>query len=132
MVVPDFPSIREAINSGERTFSDFLRLLDKADKFKSWLQRTNPDAGLVQSYHKAATEQTWADKLPTKATRFFIATGMGLALEAVAPTGLSTIAGVGIGALDALYLDRFIKGWRPNHFIEAQYKDFVAGDRRKL
>jgi len=38
---------------------------------------------------------------------------------------------MGVGALDALYLDRFIKGWRPNHFIEGQYKDFVSGDRKK-
>jgi hypothetical protein len=34
IIVPDFPSIRETLNHGGRTFAEFLTLLDKAEKFK--------------------------------------------------------------------------------------------------
>jgi hypothetical protein len=127
MVVPAFPSIREVINAGERSFSDFLVLLDQVDKFKSWLQKSNPDVGLVQNYHHAATEHTWADKIPTKATRFCVAAGLGLAIEALAPSGFGAAAALSVHGLDALYLDRLIKGWRPNQFIEGPYTEFVTG-----
>lgn len=129
LIVPDFPTIRERINEGGTSVSDLMKLLDQAEKFKAWLHSANPDERLVYNYHRAATQATWADKLPTKATRFAVATGIGIALEAYVPTGVGTVGGLGIGALDSFYLDRFIKGWRPNQFIEGPYKDFVAGKK---
>jgi hypothetical protein len=125
MACPHFPSIGLAINSGERTIPEFLKLLDEAQKFRGWLHGANPDSEIVASYIKAATEKTWADKLPTKTTRWVLATAIGAASEVVLPTGIGAFTGAGAGALDALYLDRFIKGWRPNHFIEGPYKEFV-------
>jgi hypothetical protein len=123
----DFPRIVEAINAGDRTVSEFLKLLDQAEKFKEWLSRINPDEGLIRNYYKAATEKTWADKLPTKSVRFAISTGLGMIADTILPTGLGTIAGLSAGAADTLYLDRLIKGWRPNQFIEGPYLDFVRG-----
>jgi amino acid transporter len=128
VVLPDFPSIRETINSGERTISEFLKLLDQAQQFRGWLQAANPDRELLASYLRAATQSTWADNLPTKGARFAIITGMGMAVDTLLPTGLGTAAGVGLGAADALLLDKFIKGWRPNHFIEGPYKSFVKAE----
>jgi hypothetical protein len=125
----DFPLIREAINSGDRSITDFLKLLDQAEKFRSWLGRENPDSELLANYVRVATGQTWADRLPTKTVRWAVATGIGLAVDAALPTGLGTAAGVSVGALDAFYLDRFIKGWRPSHFIEGPYKEFVSARR---
>jgi hypothetical protein len=125
MACPNFPSIGAAINSGERTILEFLKLLDEAQRFRDWLHGANPDAEIVASYVKAATERTWADKLPAKTTRWALATAIGAASEMVLPTGIGAVTGAGIGALDALYLDRFIQGWRPNHFIEGPYKEFV-------
>ena len=125
----NFPSIREAINSGDRSMSDFLRLLDKADRFKEWLGDINPDEGLVRSYIKRTTEDTWAEKLPTKATRFTIATGLGVAIEAVAPSGLGLAAGITLAAADQFYLDKLIKGWRPNQFIEGPLREFTRETR---
>lgn len=127
LIVPDFPTIRERINEGGASMADFMKLLDQADRFKIWLRTTNPDEGLIQSYYRAATEKTWAEKLPTKVTRFAIATGIGVAVDALSSTGVGLLGGLGVGALDAFYLDRFIKGWRPNQFIEGPYKDFATG-----
>jgi hypothetical protein len=125
VVAPDFPTIGEALNSGQRSFAEFLVLLDKAAKFKEWIQKTNPDAGLIREYHKAVTATTWADRLGPKSARFAVATGLGMLADMVAPTGLGTAAGVAIGAADALLLDRLIKGWRPNQFINDKYQPFV-------
>jgi hypothetical protein len=44
------------------------------------------------------------------------------------PTGLGTAAGVSVGIADTFYLDRLIKGWRPNLFIEGPYKTFVSAE----
>jgi len=125
LIIPDFPSIRETLNEGRRTFGEFLTLLDQADKFKSFIQKTNPDVGLVHEYHRSATASTWADKLPSKSIRFAVATALGVAADAIFPTGLGTTIGITIGGADSLFGDRLIKGWRPNHFIAGPYRKFV-------
>lgn len=131
-VLPDVPTIREAINSGTRTISDFLRLLDSAERFRNWLQDTNSDVGLIRNYYKSATEKTWADKLPTKSVRFVCATGLGVLTDLAMPTGWGTASGVAIGGIDSLYLDRLIKGWRPNQFIEGPYRSFVSQSQVRM
>jgi hypothetical protein len=126
VVVPELPTVREAINSRQHTVRDFIILLDRADKFKTWLSRENPDATLLQSYLQAATAKTWADKLPCKSIRFSIAGGIGLAAELFVPTGLSTLAGLAVGAFDSLLLDKVLHVWRPNQFIEGPYREFLS------
>lgn len=121
----DMRAIREAINSGERSFSDFLEVLDDAKKFKDWLKGAHPEVGLIKEYHAAATGKTWADKLPAKSIRFAFFTGAGVFTELVAPTGLGTAAGLGLGAADTFLLDSVIKGWRPSQFVEGGLRDFT-------
>jgi hypothetical protein len=104
---------------------EFLKLLDQAAKFRDWLRAENPCRELLASYVKAATEKTWADALPTKTTRWAVVTGFGVAVDIAFPTGLGTLAGIAVGALDTFFLDKLIQGWRPNHFIEGAYKEFV-------
>ncbi|WP_439402137.1 hypothetical protein ACNJYA_04810 [Bradyrhizobium sp. DASA03068] len=130
LVVPEFPTLRETINSGTRSFKEFLELLDRADKFKGWIQKANPDAGLIQSYHRAATEATWAEKIPSRSVRFVVATTLGLAAEAIAPSGIGAGLGLTVGAMDSLFLDRLIKGWRPNQFVTGPLTDFLRGPPR--
>lgn len=122
VTLPGFPSIRDAMNSGERSVSEFLRLLDKAEKFREWLRKENPDRELLAGYVRAATEDTWADTLPTRTARWAIFTAAGAAVDPL----LGTAAGAAIGAFDTFVVDRFLKGWRPSHFIEGPYKEFVT------
>jgi hypothetical protein len=131
LACPRFPSIAEVINSGERTIPEFLRLLDGAQRFRHWLHEQSPDEEIIANYVKAAIENTWADRLPAKTTRWAIATVLGAASEAVLPTGIGATTGFAVGALDALYLDRFIKGWRPNHFIEGPFREFTERQSRR-
>jgi hypothetical protein len=123
VVVPDFPTIAEAINSNERSFAEFLKLLDEAEKFKKWLHETNPDVGLIQSYYQEVSKRSWVEKLPGKGIRFLVAAGVGLGASAASgPAG-----GLGVGAANTFFLDRLLKGWRPNRFVEGPYKRFVSG-----
>ena len=117
LVLADCPSIRDAIDSGERSFADFLKVLDKAQKFKAWLTKANPDQKLVSQYIEALKADTWADKAPVKALRYLFSLGTGYA----DPTG-----GMVSGAADAFLLDRFVKGWRPNHFVDDRLKPFLS------
>lgn len=117
IILPDYPSVREVIDSGERSFTEFLKLLDKAQKFKAWLAKANPDQKLVSQYIEALKADTWTEKTPIKTLRYVVSLGAGL----VDPT-LGVIAGVA----DAFILDRYLKGWRPNHFVDSRLKPFVA------
>lgn len=117
LVLADFPSIRDVIDSGERSFAEFLKVLDKAQKFKAWLAKANPDQKLVSQYIDALKADTWADKAPVKALRYLFSLGTGYA----DPTG-----GMLSGAADAFLLDRLVKGWRPNHFVDDRLKPFLS------
>jgi len=66
IVIQDGPTIREALNSGERTFDEFLLLLDKSQRFREWAQKVNPDEKLVKAYFQEVTSEGWMNKLPSK------------------------------------------------------------------
>jgi hypothetical protein len=121
LVVPNFPTIREALNSGERSFWDFVQFLPKADRFKKFLTEANPDEGLVKSYQDEVTRKSWVETLPGKSIRFIVAAGTGLAASSV----VGPVGGLAVGAMNTFILDRLLKGWRPNRFIQGPYKRFV-------
>ena len=116
LVLADYPSIRDVIDSGERSFPEFLKLLDKAQKFKTWLAKSNPDQKLISQYIEALKSDTWVDKAPVKGLRYLFSLCTGLA----DPT-----AGIASGAADAFLLDKLLKGWRPNHFVDDRLKPFL-------
>lgn len=119
LVLPDCPSVRDVIDSRERSFAEFLKVLDRAQKFKAWLAKANPDQNLVSEYIEAMKADTWADKIPVKVLRYLFSLGTGCA----DPTG-----GMVSGAADTFLLDRFMKGWRPNHFIDDRLKPFLCSE----
>jgi hypothetical protein len=121
-------AVREAINSGERSFADFIELLSRADRFKKWLGDRNPDGTLLEEYYRAVTAYSWIEKLPTKSLRFVFTTAGGVAADLFLPTGgLGMAVGAGLGAVDSLLLDRLLKGWKPNQFVEGEGREFTSG-----
>jgi hypothetical protein len=120
------PDIRATVNSGAKNFSDVMRLLDSAQEFKRWIQDQPEDADLRKEYCRAISHVGWADSLQTKSIRWavFAAANIALGLATTPMTGV--ISGLGLSVLDSLLLDKIIKGWRPNQFIEAELKSFVA------
>jgi hypothetical protein len=119
----DARAIREAINSGEHTFDEFMSVLDKATRFKEWLRATNPDGLLLDEYYKSVMAETWLNELPAKTVRFFLALGIGAVIEALFPSGLGATTGIALEAADHLLLDQLLRGWRPNQFVEGPLQD---------
>jgi hypothetical protein len=121
-------NIAGAINAKERSLEEFFGLLDKANKFKDWLRNKNPDESLLSEYHEAVTRETWLDRLPTKGMRWVITTGLGVAVETFFPTGAAIIAAQGVSLVDATVLDRIVKGWKPNQFVNGPLSKFVRSE----
>jgi hypothetical protein len=126
-VIGDSSSVREAVNSGARNFSDVMRLLESAQQFKDWIQDRPDDADLRREYCRSISHVDWADLLPTKSIRWsiFAAANIALGLSTTPIAGI--VGGLGLSALDSLLLDKIIKGWRPNQFIEGDLRTFVQG-----
>jgi hypothetical protein len=123
-------SIKEAVNSGVVPFSEILRLLDSADKFREWIRKQPPDANLLTEYYQAVISETWADRLPTKTVRWGLFTGTGVALDVALTGGIGTAIGVAVSALDAFVIDKMIQGWKPHHFIERELKPVLLTESK--
>lgn len=116
MIIPEGRSVREVVNADERSFGDFLILLDKSQKFRDWVSGVNPDEKLVRAYMQDVTSKGWINKLPTKTLRYILGDLVGL---------VEPIAGAAISAADSFLLEKILGGWRPNHFVEKKLRPFV-------
>ncbi len=117
IVISEGPSLRDVINSGERTFDEFLTLLDKSQRFREWAKGVNPDEKLVKEYWSEVAAEGWINKLPNKILRYMIGTVVG----AVA----TPLPGLAISVADNFLLEKILGGWRPSHFVERTLKPFI-------
>lgn len=117
-VLTDCYSIGEAFVQGHITKVELLKLFDKADKFRNWLGKVSDDKNIIGEYHRAVTEKTFADKLPTKAVRFALFEAIGIGLDLAGAAGVGTAIATGLSAIDAFYIDKIIGGWKPNQFVD--------------
>ena len=115
IVLTDYPTLKEVINSKERSFSEFEKLLEKSDKFRRSVHQMSPDANLVGEYFRETMREGWISSLPAKGVRFVVGLGIG----AVDP-----IAGAAFSGADTFLLDK-LKGWRPSHFVDGKLKPFL-------
>ncbi len=116
VALPDYPSIRETIDSGQRTFKDFLLLLDRATRFKEWLKTAAVDEGLLRSYIEAIKKEGWIQSVPAKTVRYLFTA----ALEQQNP-----ILGTAAALADGFIVEKLLGGWRPNHFVENRLGPFL-------
>ena len=124
-------TIAETINSGERSFKDLLPVLDEASKWREWLKGKPNDASLVKEYYQAIVKQTWADKLPTRVTRWCVFAGLGAGVDLLGAGGLGTVVGVALSAFDATIVGKILSGWKPHHFVEGSLRSFVASKAKQ-
>jgi hypothetical protein len=124
-VVDDSRAIAEAVRSRKRTFPEVLNLVQKAQPFKEWLREQDQSADLCKQYCREVSRLEWADKLPTKSVRWLLVNAAGLTASTMASPAAGIPASIGIAAADGFLLDKVLKGWRPNHFIEGQLRDFI-------
>jgi hypothetical protein len=115
-------AIREAVNAGRVTFYEVLALLKSADKFRHWVAGVPDDKDLKAAYYQEVVKDSKFEKLPVKTSRWACFTAAGLGIDFLGAGGLGTAAGVALGAADTFLLDKWIAGWKPNHFIEGDFK----------
>jgi hypothetical protein len=127
-VVDEVPSIRDVVNSGKRNFRDVIRLVQQADKFKEWLRKQGGTEDLRDAYCKEVSHLDWADKLPPKSLRFLMMTAAGLVVGAVASPVVGAAVTTALSASDTFLLDKLLKGWKPNQFIEGPLKQFLKDE----
>lgn len=119
IVVSTVPSLREVINSKERSFDEFLKMLDKSQRFREWAKGVNPDEKLVKEYLNEVTSEGWIDKLPSKVLRYLVGTVIG---------AIEPLSGHAVSIADSFLLDKILGGWRPSHFVERTLKPFMESD----
>ncbi|MGF6504666.1 hypothetical protein [Paraburkholderia sp. 32] len=118
VLLPNAPSLCEAIDSGERSIEDFFRLLDKGDRFRNWLGAANPDENLVHAYIRDIAAEPWTQGIAVKSIRYALTTALGLA-----GLGIGVVSGIA----DTFVIDKLLSGWRPNHFVDKNLLPFVRG-----
>lgn len=119
ITIPNCPSIREIINSGERSFDEFLALLEQSNKFREWVHGVNPDEKIASAYLNEITSQTWVNKGPTKVLRYILSTAVG---------AIEPISGAAFSAADSFILEKFAGGWHPSHFVSKKLKPFLSSE----
>jgi hypothetical protein len=125
-VVDDSRAIAQVVENRERTFSDVLELVQKAQRFKDWLRKQDQSADLCKEYCREVSRLDWAERLPPKSLRWLMVNAAGLTASTLASPVVGAAASVGIAAADGFLLDKILKGWRPNQFIEGPLKHFIG------
>jgi hypothetical protein len=118
VLLPDAPSLSEAVDAGERSIEDFFRLLDKGGRFKNWLGAVNPDDNLVHAYIRDVTSEPWTQGIAVKTLRYALTTALGF---------VGPVSGAVSGIADSFVVDKLLSGWRPNHFVVKNLSPFVYG-----
>jgi hypothetical protein len=125
-VLEDGRSIGEAVNSGSRNMADVLLLVEKARKFKEWVRNQPEDTTLREEYCKELMKLSWADELPAKRIRWALFAAASTSIGLLASPEVGAATGLVLSASDTFLVDRLIKGWRPNHFVQGPLRDFIS------
>lgn len=120
--------IRIMLDSGEMTFREFIDIYEEGQKFRSWIKALPDDAQLLTEYLETINAIPALARLPTKAVRWTLFTGAGLAVDAMFGGGGAGLAGAtGVSVLDAFILDKLLGKWKPNQYIS--HVDSMIGSR---
>lgn len=117
---PKYHSIAATINLKRKTFRELIQLIEKAQRFKEWKQTIPDEADFIKEYSEAvATESKWLDNVFVKSGRWLITSTIGTIPLA------GTIAGPIVSAIDTFVIDKIMKKWTPNQFLQSDVREFV-------
>lgn len=117
-------ALREAINTKKLHVKAVLKTLDKADKYREWLQGLPDDGNLMAEYVAKIEEKSVLESLPFKAIRFYIFNSLYAIASAANPLAAVPI-NVVLSAFDSFVLDKLGGQWKPNQFIENELRPLV-------
>lgn len=117
---PKYHSIAATLDHGRKTFRELIQLLEKAHKFKEWKKSIPDEADFITEYSNAvAIESKWTDNVFVKSGRWLITSIIG----AIPVVG--TIAGPVLSAIDTFIIDKLMREWTPNQFLQSDVRDFL-------
>lgn len=116
VILQNASPIKELINSNQRTFKEFIQLLDKSAPLRAWTSTLEPDKNMVADYMANMNSKSWTNNSTVRNLRFLVCTFVGI---------VNTPAGIALSAADTFLIDKLSKGWRPHQFIEKELKPFV-------
>lgn len=117
---PEYHSIAATLDNERRSFRELIQLLEKAQKFKEWKKTIPNEADFITEYSKAvAIESKWTDNVFVKSGRWLITSIIG-----TIPL-VGTIAGPVASAFDNFVIDKIMKNWTPNLFLQSDVREFV-------
>lgn len=125
IVLPEFYDLKGTINAGNQEFNDFMELWRVATAFKEWLRDEPPNVEILTAYIRKISEKTWLDKIPAKNVRWLIFASIGTLLGGGIGGATGIAATLAIDYFDDLLLDSLLNNWKPNQYIEGDYKDFL-------
>jgi len=129
LVLNDTLSVRYVINSQRKTLNDYYALYKKSGKFKQWLSNLDSESSLIKDYYHDVIKTEWTDKMPSKSMRWILFESAGLGLDALGLAGIGALTGIALSAFDSFVLDKIIKGWKPNHFVDEEYIPFIVQEQ---
>lgn len=115
-ILTEYPSIGDAFINGTINGKDLIKLLVESDKFREWLKNVPIEANLINKYIEEITKETLADKKWVKGTRFAVTQLFGLI----------PIIGNIVSGIDTFLVEKLLKGWKPNHFIDKELKPLLS------
>lgn len=118
-------ALRYLLDHSPESISKIVDAIIDAREFKEWLAAQQPTADLVREYYRKVTSASIFDKMPAKSVRWISCAGLGLLADFTFAGGVGTVLGNAIGAVDTFYLDSWLKGWRPNQFVDERLRPLV-------
>lgn len=116
--IPDLGSL---IIEGIIKFEQIIELRNSVDgkKFRHWFKEKGWDKKLVyeelMKYNSSIASKTWV-----QIVRWVYPNLIGLATNAA--------VGIGAAAFDSLIVDRLLKGWHPNFFLDDKLKEHIDSE----
>lgn len=115
---PHYYSISDVINSGQRSFTDFIKLLDKSAQFKEWKQSISDEKSFIEEYSAAVEkENKWINDSRLKVGRWIITSMIGFT---------SSFMGLAVSGIDSFFLDKLLHNWSPNQFLKDEVRPFLT------
>lgn len=116
--IKEVKTVGDAFSKGLIMRKELIKLLEEGVKFRDWVGKIKDDKSLIGEYHKEVLNKSVLDKLPGKTARFVFFEGVGIIADIMGAGGAGKVAATGLAGLDTFYLDKLIKGWRPNQYID--------------
>lgn len=123
-VLPHYADIGNTMESGAKSFDEFMTVWREARRFKEWLIEAD-DPDILAAYTSKISEKTWLDSIPTKSLRMLLFHGMGIGLDTVLTGGAASVAALGLSAIDGMVLDSLLKTWKPDQFVQGEFKNIL-------